>query len=579
MPVAVGLQRRGLSVVLVEYRGWGSSRVPPTEEGLTLDAIAVVDHLVAAGVAPDRVVLLGVSLGSAVAGAVVARRPVGRLVLVTPVPGAGQLLGRFFPWLPPATLVEEHFDALSQQPPAQPTLVVHGTADRVTPLAFGRALAASLPDARLLTVAGGGHSDLFVGRGAEAVVDAIAAHARGEAVDGAVAVAAEDAVDFGSGLLALVAAALFLDLFLYSMVVPVLPAQAQALGASPSAVGALFGAYALALLVVTPGAGALVDRVGDRRVFLAGLLGLAVTTALFATSTSYAGLVASRALQGAAAAACWTAGLALVVRRTPAARLGRAVGLVATASSLGILLGPPLTGLAIDAVGPRVPFFATGGVAVGLFALCFVAIAREDGRRPQPATSALWRSPALRRAAVVVVGGAAAIGMLEPTLPQDLAARLSAGPAETGLLFGVTTLAYGLCAPVAGALCDRVGGAQVMRGGALGVLVSLPLLTVPQTLATQGACMVLVGASLSVLLTPTLREIAAVAARVGGHGAAAAVYNVAYALGLVVGAFGGGPLVSALGVARGLVAAAVTVTVVVFVALAVSVDAEASTAP
>ena len=62
------LSRRGFDVLLFDYRGYGLSEGRASEEGLARDARAAWRHIVAErGVAPDRVVLMGHSLGSAVA--------------------------------------------------------------------------------------------------------------------------------------------------------------------------------------------------------------------------------------------------------------------------------------------------------------------------------------------------------------------------------------------------------------------------------------------------------------------------------------------------------------------------------
>ena len=79
----------------------------------------------------------------------------------------------------------ERFDATSARAGTigLPTLVIHGTADLVVPLRFGVEVAACIPAARMITIPGGGHVDLFT-RHRALVVDAIVAHARADAVVG-----------------------------------------------------------------------------------------------------------------------------------------------------------------------------------------------------------------------------------------------------------------------------------------------------------------------------------------------------------------------------------------------------------
>jgi uncharacterized protein len=172
------LRKRGLGAVLVEYRGYGTSAGKPTEEGLYQDAEAVLDAIAAEGTGRERVVLWGTSLGTGVAAEMAARGRGVRLVLVTPFTSIPRLAGRFAPFRPASLIVTDRFDTLSKAPRITvPTLVVHGDADEVVPYDMGVAVARAIAGARLVTVPGGHHNDLFALR--PELIDAIAAHALG----------------------------------------------------------------------------------------------------------------------------------------------------------------------------------------------------------------------------------------------------------------------------------------------------------------------------------------------------------------------------------------------------------------
>jgi pimeloyl-ACP methyl ester carboxylesterase len=183
------LVRRGLGVVLCEYRGYGLSSGPaPSEEGLYRDAGAVLDDLAARGVAPDRVALFGESLGTGVAAEMAAQGRGASLVLVTPytsMPDMGEHVTSRLPILPVGLLMRERLATLEKAPRiAVPVLVLHGTDDEVVPYAMGQRIAAALPQARLLSVPGGHHNDLFLGSGArlfDEVARFVRTRARGEA--------------------------------------------------------------------------------------------------------------------------------------------------------------------------------------------------------------------------------------------------------------------------------------------------------------------------------------------------------------------------------------------------------------
>jgi multidrug resistance protein len=361
-----------------------------------------------------------------------------------------------------------------------------------------------------------------------------------------------------------VAVALFLDMLLYGLVVPVVPAYGASLGATPRAIGLVFATYAGALLVASPPLVALSPRLGRRGPLLAGLAGLAIATALFGEARSLGALFAARALQGAAAAASWTAGLALVADAAPEGRRGRAFGVTSAASALGTLLGPPLGGVLADLLGFRAPFRVIAAATAVAFVGALVVLGRGALPPPSPGRSpvALLRDREARAAFALVAVGAAALGVLEPLLPLHLAERLGASAGRIGLTFAVATIAYGAAGPIVGRGVDARGAAPYLRAGWLGVALLLPALAWPRSEAAELALMAAMGVALAALVAPTMPALAARADHVGGDYATAyAGYNAAYAVGLGLGAALGGPIASAVGVreAFGVVAIALLV--------------------
>jgi pimeloyl-ACP methyl ester carboxylesterase len=175
-PLAEELHRRGFGVVLPEYRGYGVSRLAgaPSEQALVRDANAVLDALELQGIGPQRVVLLGLSLGTGLAVEMARRGRGVALVLVSPYTSVPDMAQRMLPFLPAAWLCPDKFDTLSKASALRvPTLVLHGDSDEFVPFAMGRAVAAAVPGATLRAIAGGHHNDLFA-RHWDVMVDAIA---------------------------------------------------------------------------------------------------------------------------------------------------------------------------------------------------------------------------------------------------------------------------------------------------------------------------------------------------------------------------------------------------------------------
>lgn len=172
------MKKRGFAVVLVEYRGYGRSRgTSPSEEGLYLDAAAILDVLAARGVGPDRVVLWGQSLGTGVAAEMAKRGRGSRLVLVAPFTSTVDMASRIVPFLPASLVMADKFDTLSKAPSiTAPALVVHGEIDDVIPFEQGEKISKTLPHATFLKVPEGRHDNLYKSL---SVITALASHAGG----------------------------------------------------------------------------------------------------------------------------------------------------------------------------------------------------------------------------------------------------------------------------------------------------------------------------------------------------------------------------------------------------------------
>lgn len=349
----------------------------------------------------------------------------------------------------------------------------------------------------------------------------------------------------GSFAVTAVCVAMLVDMLVYSIVVPVLPVYAQELGASTAAIGLLFAVYAVGLILATPVLGTLSDRFGRRRPMLVGSVGLVGATILFAMAETYPLLVTARFVQGVAAAAVWTAGVALVAEVTEPRNLGKVMGVLMTCMSAGLILGPPVGGLLEQAGDHSTPFVVVSVVAVisGLVQYLFIhdPVRREGAIAP---VRSLLADPIMRGTIIAVFLASTALSMLEPILPLDLTTRLLAGPLAIGLVFGAATLANGAANPLVGALTDKNPGGRrrLIAGGLIGAGALMPILILPDSVLWVGVLLAVFAIAYGFVLVPALPELADIAQRHGG-GAYAAVYgtfNIAYAVGMAVGPLAGG---------------------------------------
>jgi pimeloyl-ACP methyl ester carboxylesterase len=168
------LRRRGLAVLLVDYRGYGGNPGSPGEEGLAADADAAADALGELGYPPERTVYLGESLGGGVAAALAARRPPAGVVLRSPFTELADVGAHHYPWLPVRRLLRDRFPVVEHLAGSPvPVTVVYGDRDSVVPTELSARVADRVGVlAEEVVFAGADHNDpvMFGPRVAEAVV-------------------------------------------------------------------------------------------------------------------------------------------------------------------------------------------------------------------------------------------------------------------------------------------------------------------------------------------------------------------------------------------------------------------------
>ncbi len=119
------------ALYLPHYRGYCGSTGSPSEEALLADALAVYDM---ARRRHDSVVVIGRSLGSAVAVHLAGSRPVTGLVLITPFDSLTAVAARHYPFFPVRLLLRDRFDSRSRAAQVvAPTLILAAEHDEIVP--------------------------------------------------------------------------------------------------------------------------------------------------------------------------------------------------------------------------------------------------------------------------------------------------------------------------------------------------------------------------------------------------------------------------------------------------------------
>ena len=165
----------GIGLVALEYRGYGGSSGSPSEAGLIADAEAAY-AFAAARYPVQQIVVWGESLGTGVAVALAAEKPVGRVILEAPFTSTEAVGARHYWYLPVRLLMKDQFRSDERiGKVTAPLLILHGVHDQTVPFAMGEQMfeLANKPK-HIVRFLDGGHEDLD----ANGALDAVGALSR-----------------------------------------------------------------------------------------------------------------------------------------------------------------------------------------------------------------------------------------------------------------------------------------------------------------------------------------------------------------------------------------------------------------
>jgi pimeloyl-ACP methyl ester carboxylesterase len=150
----------GIDVFTIDYPGYGSSRGTPSERSLVEAANLAFRYLVdERGIPPERVVVVGRSLGSVLALRLAAQERVAGLVLHSAFISISDVAAQRYPLFPSRLLCFIRFDARkAAQRVHSPVLFVHGRDDDHIPEALGRCCFELVPTPKLFLQTAGGHA-------------------------------------------------------------------------------------------------------------------------------------------------------------------------------------------------------------------------------------------------------------------------------------------------------------------------------------------------------------------------------------------------------------------------------------
>ncbi len=328
----------------------------------------------------------------------------------------------------------------------------------------------------------------------------------------------------------------------YGIVAPALPQFARSFDVSVSAASAVISAFAGMRLLFAPMSGRLVQKLGERPVYLSGVFIVAVSTGLCAFAESYWQLLVLRSLGGIGSTMFTVSAMGLVIRIAPPDVRGRIAGMWTSSFVLGGI-GGPLVGSLFVGFGLRVPFVVYAVALLLAVAVVYFALRDSELAKPQADSDAPTMSlrQALRHNAYRAslwtnfAVGWGAFGVRMALLPLFAVEVLKSSPATGGI--ALTFFAAGNAAVLipAGRWADRFGRRPFLIAGSLvcglatiavGFADNLPMLFAASLIAGMGS------GAMSPAETAVVADVIGAEAR---GGPVLAAFQMASDIGVVVG--------------------------------------------
>ena len=289
----------------------------------------------------------------------------------------------------------------------------------------------------------------------------------------------------------------------FGLITPVLPQFAQSFGVGATASSVVVSAFAFFRLVFAPAGGRLIARLGERPVYLLGLVIVAVSTGATAFAQSYWQLLVFRGLGGIGSVMFTVSAVALLVRLAPPSIRARVSSAYASAFLIGGIGGPVFGGV-LGNLGLRVPFLVYAVALLVAAALVAVLLGGASLRPPEgaavlPVMTARegWRDSAYRASVFSgFANGWANFGVRNAILPLFAVFAIVNEPWVAGMALAVFAAGNAVGLTVAGRFSDRVGRKPFIITGLVvsgvatavtGFATNLPVLVLLSVVAGVGA--------------------------------------------------------------------------------------------
>ena len=154
----------GLSVFIIDYRGYGRSDGRPSEPGTYQDALAAWNYLVdERRLRPDEIIIFGRSLGGGVGAQLAATVTPAAVILESTFTSIKELGKYYYPYLPVSRIVRIHYPVDEYIASFKcPVMVIHSDEDDVVPVQHGQRLFEHAPEPKMFLPISGDHNTGFL---------------------------------------------------------------------------------------------------------------------------------------------------------------------------------------------------------------------------------------------------------------------------------------------------------------------------------------------------------------------------------------------------------------------------------
>ena len=327
----------------------------------------------------------------------------------------------------------------------------------------------------------------------------------------------------------------------YGIVSPVMPSFARTFGVSITAVAFLITVFSVSRLCFAPVSGLLVQHLGERRIYIGGLLVVALSTIACALAQSYWQLLFFRVLSGIGSTMFFVSALGLMIHISPVDARGRIAGMFTTSFMIGAVGGPAVGGLTAG-WGLTAPFIVYGVALLGVTLVLIYGLRNSTLGEPRELTrSTVTMREALRFRAYWSVllanfaTGWSAFGLRIALVPLFISDVMGRSVGVICAVLAAFAAGNALAVIPSGYLSDRMGRRTLLIVGLAASGVAIVLLGAVSSLPAFVAISFVSGATTGIYMSPMQAAVADILGSEARAGTPVAAVQMMADLGAIIG--------------------------------------------